>query len=109
MRQLNAAPQSLLRPLTALAFAGVFGLGLAVSSVAVAGDGEDPCTAKKFKYDKVEKACKDGGRDAAKKLMKDVVKKAKAAGEDVNCKTCHKSLKTFDLTDDAEKKLGKWL
>lgn len=108
MRQLNASSKSLLRPLTAFAFAGVFGLGLAVSSVAVADDA-DPCTAKKFKYDKVEKACKEGGRKAAKKLMKGVVKKAKAAGEDVNCKTCHKSLKSFDLTDGAEKKLAKWL
>ncbi len=68
-----------------------------------------PCAAKSFKFDKVKAACTEGGRSAAKKLMKGVVKKAKAAGGDVNCKTCHTSLKTFALTKDAHTKLGKWL
>ena len=68
-----------------------------------------PCEAKSFKFDKVKAACTEGGRSAAKKLMKGVVKKAKAAGEDVNCKSCHTSLKTFALTKDAHTQLDKWL
>lgn len=68
-----------------------------------------PCSAKSFKFDKVKAACEEGGRSAAKKLMKAAVKKAKAAGEDINCKSCHTSLKTFELTKDAHKMLGKWL
>jgi len=68
-----------------------------------------PCSTKSFKFDKVKAACTEGGRTSAKKLMKGVVKKAKAAGEKVNCKTCHTSLKTFALTKDAHTKLGKWL
>lgn len=90
------------------AFAGAFALGMAYAGSAAAEDVE-ACTAKKFDHAKVEKACKSGGRPAAKKLMKDVVKKAKAAGADVNCKTCHSSLKSFELTDGASKQLGKWL
>jgi len=68
-----------------------------------------PCSAKKFEYSQVEKACKDGGRTAVKKLMKASVKKAKAAGEDINCKSCHTSLKTFELIEGSSKRLGKWL
>ena len=67
-----------------------------------------PCKATKFKFKKVEKACKEGGQPAAKKLMKAAVKKAKAAGEEINCKTCHSSLKEFDLKDGANK-IEKWL
>ena len=68
-----------------------------------------PCTAKSFKHAKVKKACEEGGRTAAKKVMKEAVKKARAAGEVMNCKTCHSSLKTFELTEGASKRLGKWL
>ena len=40
-----------------------------------------PCEAKSFKFDKVKAACTEGGRSAAKKLMKSVDKKAKAGAE----------------------------
>jgi hypothetical protein len=76
-----------------------FALGIGVPSVARAGD--DACTTKKFHYPAVEKACKDGGRKAAKELMKGAVKKAKAAGKDVKCTSCHEDTKEFKLKDNA--------
>jgi hypothetical protein len=73
------------------------------------GDDSGACTAKKFNYPAVEKACKDGGRKAAKKLMKDTLKKAKADGKDWKCKSCHKDLKAYDLTDNAVKDLKPYI
>lgn len=72
-------------------------------------EGEDPCTAKTFELAQVEAACKAGGRKAAKALMKKAVAKAKAAGETMSCKSCHTSMKTFALTDDAASGLEGWL
>ena len=88
-------------PTTAL-FSAIFAaaaLGVAVPSVARAGD--EACTTKKFHYPAVEKACKDGGRKAAKEVMKGAVKKAKAAGKDVKCTSCHEDTKDFKLKDNA--------
>ena len=90
----------------ALAFGAVaaFGvyLGTATSAVAEpAAPAIKPCTAKKFDFKEVEQACKKGGQKEAKTYMKSVVKKAKAAGEEVTCKSCHKSTKTFELKPNA--------
>jgi cytochrome c len=41
--------------------------------------------------------------------MKGVVQKAKAAGQDLKCTSCHTDTKTFQLTEDAPKKLSEWL
>jgi hypothetical protein len=89
-------------PMIAL-FAG----GLAVG--VVSADEAKPCAAKKFDTKEVEAACKKGGQKAAKAMMKDVVKKAKAAGEKMKCETCHKDLKAYDLTPNALEDLKKWL
>jgi hypothetical protein len=73
-------------------------------------DDPKPCAATSFELPKVEAACKAGGLTAAKKLMKKATDKAKAAGEDVKCKTCHTDLKTFALTGpDTVASLAKWL
>src|SRR5262245_40340580 len=77
-----------------------FALGIGVPSLAHAGD-KDACTTTKFHYPKVEKACKEGGRKAAKEVMKGAVKKAKAAGKDVKCTSCHEDAKDFKLKDNA--------
>jgi hypothetical protein len=74
-------------------------LGVFAPSVARAGD--EACTTKKFNYSAVEKACKEGGRKAVKELMKGAVKKAKAAGKDVKCTSCHEDTKDFKLKDNA--------
>lgn len=92
----------------AIVFTALFAVALGSGSSAQA-EGETPCTAKSFKFDKVAAACRTGGRTEAKKLMKAAVKKAKAAGESMNCKSCHSSLKDFALTPNAVTDLEKWL
>ena len=62
---------------------------------------DDACTTKKFNYKAVAAACKDGGRKAAKEIMKGAVKKAKAAGKDVKCTSCHEDTKDFVLKSNA--------
>jgi len=94
-----------------LVFCGLLAGGL-LSQTALAEDpaAPTPCAAKSFKIGKVEAACKKGGQAEAKKMMKAAVKKAKAAGESMTCKTCHSSLKTYALTgDDPVGQLKKWL
>lgn len=86
---------------------GAAAFGVASPSVARAAD--EACTTKKFNYPAVEKACKDGGRNAAKKVMKAAVKKAKAAGNDVKCTSCHEDTKDFKLKDNAVKDLKPWI
>ncbi len=95
------------RRIVPFAFATLFTLGLGIGLAQA--DDPKPCNAKSFKLPAVESACKTGGQPAAKKLMKKAVDKAKAAGEDMNCKTCHNDLKTFDLKDGAVEGLAKWL
>lgn len=88
--------------------AGLFVLGsAAVPSSADAGSSD--CTTKKFKFKQVKAACEQGGRKAAKKLMKGVVKKSRKAGDEKTCLDCHKSLKTFERTKNAEADLKKYL
>lgn len=94
----------------AFAFATLFaaGLGMGVTT-ANAGAGA-PCVAKSFKIKKVEEACKSGGQDAVKTMMKAAVKKAKAAGNDVDCKTCHDDLKTYAVKAGSKASdIEKWL
>jgi hypothetical protein len=83
----------------ASALLGAAAIGVLAPSVAHAGG--DACTATTFKYPAVAKACKDGGRKAAKDLMKTVVKKAKGDGKDWKCTSCHEDTKAFKLKDNA--------
>lgn len=85
------------------AIVGVFALALGLLGVSPPAQADgDACTTARFQVPAVEKACKEGGRAAAKKLMNDAIKRAKAAGESVNCKSCHTDIKTtFDLKANA--------
>jgi len=47
------------------------------------------------------RACTQGGRAAAKKVMKEMVKQAKAAGQKFTCDGCHKDLDNYVLTKSA--------
>ena len=47
------------------------------------------------------KACTKGGRGEAKKIMKEMVKQAKAAGQKFTCDGCHKDLDNYELTKNA--------
>ena len=76
-------------------------------SVSEVRAGSEPCTTENFTSDKVEAACRKGGRDAAKRYMKSVVKKAKKAGKDVSCPDCHESLASYELEDGAAMRLAK--
>jgi hypothetical protein len=91
------------RSISTLVFAAALGAGalLGVLAPATARAGDEACATKKFHYPAVEKACKDGGRKAAKEVMKGAVKKAKAAGKDVKCTSCHEDTKDFKLKDNA--------
>ena len=71
--------------------------------------GADACQTKNFHYSQVAGACKSGGRKAAKGVMKGAVKKAKAAGTDLQCLSCHEDVKDFHLKSNAVADLKKWL
>ncbi len=91
---------------------GCLGLFVGSNSARAEGEVDNSCKAKVFKFDVVKKLCADPskGKKAVKKLMKNqVVKKAKAAGEKMNCKSCHDNTKTFTLKKNAEADLKKWL
>ena len=47
------------------------------------------------------RACAEGGRAAAKKVMKEMVKQAKASGQKFTCDGCHKDLDSYELTKSA--------
>jgi hypothetical protein len=94
-------PMSTMLLLSAVLGGAAFG----AMSPSVAHAGDDACTTKKFNYPAVEKACKEGGRKAAKELMKGAVKKAKAGGADIKCTSCHEDTKDFKLKDNAVKDL----
>jgi hypothetical protein len=67
---------------------------------AVAGD-EGKCTIATKGDSPTAKACTKGGRAEAKKMMKEMVKKAKAAGQKFTCDGCHKDLDNYELTKNA--------
>jgi type IV secretory pathway VirB10-like protein len=70
---------------------------------------DDACQTKNFHYTQVASACKSGGRKAVKAIMKGVVKKAKAAGTDLQCTSCHQDMKDFHLKSNAVGDLKNWL
>ena len=78
----------------------VFVFGLSVGGIARAGD-KGPCKIATKGDSPTAKACASGGRDAATKLMKDMVKQAKAKGEKFTCDGCHKDLDNYELTKNA--------
>jgi hypothetical protein len=77
----------------------VFVLGL--SAGVARAEGKGPCKIATKGDSPTAKACTSGGRDAATKLMKDMVKQAKAKGEKYTCDGCHKDLDNYELTKNA--------
>jgi hypothetical protein len=75
-------------------------LGLTLPGVARAGD-KGPCRIAKKGGSPTAKACTSGGREAATKLMKDMVKQAKAKNQKFTCDGCHKDLDNYELTKNA--------
>jgi len=65
-----------------------------------AGD-EAKCTIATKGDTVTARACAKGGRAEAKKVMKEMVKQAKANGQKFTCDGCHKDLDTYELTKNA--------
>ena len=72
-----------------------------VSGRALAGD-EGKCTIATKGDTPTAKACAKGGRPEAKKLMKEMVKTAKANGQKFTCDGCHKDLDNYELTKNGQ-------
>jgi hypothetical protein len=81
-----------------LAIAALFCTGLVIGNA----DAEDPKPCTNATLPKVKAACEKGGQAEAKKLMKTVVDKAKAAGKEIKCNSCHENLKDFKQTPNAQ-------
>jgi len=78
----------------------VFLFGLTATGVASAGD-KGPCKIATKGETPTAKACAKGGRDAASKLMKEMVSQAKAKGVTFKCENCHSDMDTYELTKNA--------
>jgi hypothetical protein len=75
-------------------------IALGASRTVRAGD-EGKCTISKEPNTPTGKACAKGGRAEAKKMMKEMVKVAKANGQKFTCDGCHKDLDNYELTKNA--------
>lgn len=97
------------RALRGFLVAGLVG-GLFAVGGAVWADDAGKCMKATKGDNPVVKACAQGGLKEAKRAMKDMVKKGKAAGVKFDCDDCHKDDARYDvLTDDAGEKFKKLL
>jgi hypothetical protein len=79
-----------------------------LSGTAGADEGKDgKCTIAIKGDSPTAKACTKGGRAEAKKMMKEMVKQAKAAGQKFTCDGCHKDLDNYELTKNANEDFKK--
>jgi hypothetical protein len=97
----------MVRTLRGALFAGVLGGVMAVAGYGLAADGQ--CNVATKGDSPVAQACQKGGIKEAKKVMKEMSKKAKAGGVKFECDDCHKDDTKYDLTDDAKDKFKKML
>ena len=68
-----------------------------------------PCAATELRYPEVKAACAEDGRRAVKKIMIAAIAKAKRAGTELECSSCHLDQKTFGLRPNAVDDLARWL
>src|SRR5262245_60385407 len=73
-----------------------FVAGTVVSAARGWAQGDGKCKLATKGDSPIVKACTDGGIKAAKKAMKELTKKAKAAGEKFDCDDCHKDDAAYD-------------
>jgi|tagenome__1003787_1003787.scaffolds.fasta_scaffold15217042_1 hypothetical protein len=71
---------------------------VARSSDAVAGE---KCSIAVKGASPTARACAKGGRDEARKVMKDMVTAAKTNGSKFSCDSCHKDIMTYELKPNA--------
>lgn len=91
-------------PFTAWPLRIVFG-----SEQPLAPRGAQACTIALRGDSPIARACASGGRDAAKKVMKGLVKDARSRGAQFTCESCHQNLESFALTASARDDLEKML
>jgi len=96
----------MIRFTAALTFTAAFLTLSTFTGRAVAGD-EGKCTIAVKGDSPTAKACAKGGRAEAKKMMKEMVKQAKAAGQKFTCDGCHKDLDNYELTKNANEDFKK--
>ena len=90
----------MIRPSSRLAV--LFFLTAALVTASARGGGAEKCTIATKPETEVGKACATGGRAAAKKDMKEMVKVAKANGQKFTCEGCHKDLDNYELTKNGQ-------
>ena len=93
------------RNLNRFLFAALFAVALPVGLANAKDDVK--CTIATKGDSPTAKACAKGGRAEAKKMMKDMVNKAKANKEKFTCEQCHKDLDNYELTKNAEEDFKK--
>ena len=99
--------------LTSFLFVASLGIAAGVAAFSpteASAGGECSKGAKSSEFPEVKKACA-GGQTAAKKMMKDIEKKAKkrdGKGHDWKCNDCHENKKDYKLKSDAEDKYKTW-
>jgi hypothetical protein len=91
----------MIRSAAKLLFVSVFTLTLGVGVAGVASADDGKCKIATKGESATAKACAKGGIAEAKKVMKDMVKVAKANGGKFTCEGCHKDLETYELTKNA--------
>jgi hypothetical protein len=86
-------------------FAALFAIALPAGLASAKDEGK--CTIATKGDSATAKACAKGGRAEAKKVMKEMVNKAKAQKEKFTCEGCHKDLDSYELTKNAEEDFKK--
>jgi hypothetical protein len=91
----------MIRSITKLTASLVLFTAIAIGAAGTVRGDEGKCTINKEPSSPTGKACAKGGRAEARKVMKEMVKVAKANGQKFTCDGCHKDLDTYDLTKNA--------
>lgn len=91
---------------TMLLLGAMFVAGLSMSASA---EPPKPCINPNSEFAQVKAACAKGGQDEAKKMMKALVDKQKAAGNEIKCNGCHENLKDYKLKSNGKADLKKYL
>jgi hypothetical protein len=85
----------------------LFAAVVAVGAVRADEGKEGKCTLNAKPDSPTGRACAKGGRAEAKKVMKEMVKVAKANGQKFTCDGCHKDLDNYALTQNATEEYKK--
>ncbi|SRR6266478_536892 len=93
------------RNLTRFLLAALFTVALPIGLASAKDDAK--CTIATKGDSPTAKACAKGGRAEAKKIMKEMVNKAKANKEKFTCEQCHKDLDSYELTKNGEEDFKK--